>query len=312
MTLQQLKYAIIVAEKGTFNEASKVLFISQPSLSSAIKELEDELKINIFIRNNRGVNVSPEGVEFLGYARQVIQQSDLLQEKYLSGSTTKQKFSVSTHHYLFAANAFVDLIKEYGGEEYKFSFRETRTSEVIDDVKNLRSEIGIIYLSNFNESVISKLLKESELLFTQLFVAKPHVFLFKKHPLAKSKFISLNELDEYPCLTYEQGEQNSFYFSEEILSTRSVKKSIKMSDRAAMVNLMIGVNGYTICTGIFPHYLHGDDIVAVPLSVSEKIRVGTIMHKNASKTRLGDIYLNALKRIAENLDFDIDKTNSLL
>lgn len=301
MTLQQLKYAIKVADKGSFNEASKALFISQPSLSKAIKELETEAKITIFLRTNRGVKTSIEGAEFLGYARQVVQQSELLEEKYLSGKKAKQRFSVSTHHYLFAANAFVDLIKEFGGEEYEFTFRETQTYEVIADVKNLRSEIGLIYLSDFNELVIRKLLKESELVFTKLFMAKPHVFVYKRHPLAQKKILSIDELDDYPCLNFEQGGQNSFYFSEEILSTRSVKKSVKVSDRAAMVNLMIGVNGYTICTGVFPEYLHGDDILSIPLDSDENIQVGTITHKDATVTSLGEIYLEALKRIADNL-----------
>ncbi|SDM52543.1 LysR family transcriptional regulator [Acetanaerobacterium elongatum] len=303
MTLQQLKYVLAVADKGSINEAAKSLFISQPSLSNAIKELEAELKITIFVRTNRGICISTEGAEFLGYARQVVQQSDLLEEKYLSAAPSKQRFSVSTHHYLFAANAFVDLIKEFGGEEYEFSFRETKTYEVIDDVKNLRSELGLIYLSDFNTPVILKLLKESNLIFTELFTARPHIFIYKKNPLASKKSVVLEDLDDYPCVTFEQGEHNSFYFSEEILSTRNVNKSIKVSDRAAMVNMMIGVNGYTISTGIFPEYLHGEDIIAVPLEAEETIHVGTILHKDVTLSRLGENYLQALKRIADGLQF---------
>ncbi|QEH67587.1 LysR family transcriptional regulator [Cellulosilyticum sp. ST5] len=301
MTLQQLKYAVAIADKGSINEAAKYLFISQPSLSNAIKDLEKEIKITIFTRTNRGIQISSEGAEFLGYARQVLQQSELLEQKYLSGMPAKQRFSVSTHHYLFAANAFVDLIKEFGGEEYEFTFRETKTYEVIDDVKNLRSEIGLIYLSDFNAPVIGKLLKESNLVFTELFTARPHVFLYKHHPLAQNKTITLEELEDYPCVSFEQGDQNSFYFSEEVLSTRSVKKSIKVSDRAAVVNMMIGVNAYTFSTGVFPEYLHGEDIVSIPLEADEKICVGTIIHKDTTLTHLGEIYLEALKRIAENL-----------
>lgn len=304
MTLQQLKYVIEVADKGSMNEAAKSLFISQPSLSNAIKELEMEIKITIFVRTNRGIRITTDGAEFLGYARQVMQQSDLLEEKYLSTGPSKQRFSVSTHHYLFAANAFVDLIKEFGADEYEFTLRETKTYEIIDDVRSLRSEIGLIYLSNFNEPVIRKLLKESNLVFTELFVARPHVFIFKRHPLAKNKSITLNELDEYPYLSFEQGEYNSFYFTEEILSTRSVKKSIKVSDRAAVENLIIGINGYTISTGVFPEYLHGEDIISVPLEADEKIQVGTIVHKDVTLTRLAETYLDALRRIADNLNLD--------
>ena len=302
MTLQQLKYAVAIADRGSINEAAKYLFISQPSLSNAIKDLEKEIKITIFTRTNRGIQISTEGAEFLGYARQVLQQSELLEQKYLSGMPAKQRFSVSTHHYLFAANAFVDLIKEFGGEEYEFTFRETKTYEVIDDVKNLRSEIGLIYLSEFNTPIISKLLKESNLIFTELFTARPHVFLSKRHPLAQNKVLTLEELEDYPCLSFEQGEQNSFYFSEEVLSTRTVKKSIKVSDRAAQVNMMIGVNAYTLSTGVFPEYLHGEDIVSIPLEAKEKICVGTIIHKDTTLTALGEIYLEALKRIAASVN----------
>lgn len=301
MTLQQLKYVLKVADKGSINEAAKSLFISQPSLSNAIKELEKEIKITIFTRCNRGITISNEGAEFLGYARQVIQQSDMLEEKYLNAEPAKQRFCISTQHCTFTANAFVDLVKEFGGSEYEFTIRETKTYEIIEDVKTLRSELGVIYLSNYNEIVILKLLKESNISFSELFTSKPHVFLSKTHPLADNIMIQLEELDDYPCLSFEQGEYNSFYFSEEILSTRSVKKSIKVSDRAAIVNFMIGLNGYTISSGVFPKYLHGDDIVAVPLNADENIKVGVIMHKDVTMTKLGEIYLEALKKITMEL-----------
>lgn len=283
------------------NEAAKSLFISQPRLSNAIKELEEEIKITIFIRTNRGVTITNKGSEFLGYARQVLQQFNMLEEKYLSEEPTKQHFCISTQHYTFAANAFVELVKEFGAAEYEFTLRESKTYEIIEDVKNLRSELGIIYLSNYNESVILKLLRESNITFSELFTAKPHVFISKKHPLSDKKSINLDELDDYPCLSFEQGENNSFYFSEEILSTRSVKKSIKVSDRATIVNFMIGLDGYTISSGVFPKYLHGDDIIAVPLNVDEVIRVGIIKHSDVTLTRLGEIYVDALKKVAQEL-----------
>ncbi len=301
LTLQQLKYALEVASKGSMNEAAKSLFISQPSLSNAIKELEKEIKITIFIRTNRGVTISNEGAEFLGYARQVLQQYSMLEEKYMSEKPAKQHFCISTQHYTFAANAFVELVKEFGASEYEFTLRETKTYEIIEDVKNLRSELGIIYLSNYNESVLLKLLRERNITFSELFTTKPHVFISKNHPLSDKESIDLDELDDYPCLSFEQGEYNSFYFSEEILSTRSVKKSIKVSDRAAIVNFMIGLDGYTISSGVFPKYLHGEEIIAVPLNVDEVIRVGTIKHRDVTLTKLGEIYLDALKRMAQEL-----------
>lgn len=301
LTLQQLKYALEVASEGSMNEAARSLFISQPRLSNAIKELEKEIKITIFIRTNRGVTITNEGAEFLGYARQVLQQFNMLEEKYLSEEPAKQHFCVSTQHYTFAANAFVELVKEFGADEYEFTLRESKTYEIIEDVKNLRSELGILYLSNYNETVLLKLLKERNITFSELFTAKPHVFISKNHPLSDKGSIHLDDLDDYPCLSFEQGEYNSFYFSEEILSTRIIKKSIKVSDRAAIVNFMIGLDGYTISSGVFPKYLHGDDIIAVPLNVDEVIHVGIIKHSDVTLTRLGEIYVDALKKVAQQL-----------
>jgi DNA-binding transcriptional LysR family regulator len=299
MTLQQLKYVVKVAEKGSINEAAKELLISQPSLSSAIMELEKEVHITIFIRNNRGVSITNEGMEFLGYARHVLTQSELLESKYISNTPMKQRFCVSTQHYTFAANAFVELVKEFGLDEYEFALNETTTYQIIEDVKTLFSEIGIIYLSYYNETVIRKILKENNLFYTELFTAKPHVFLYKHHPLANKISVELNDLDQYPCISYNQGQNNAFYFSEEILSTRTVKKSIRVSDRAAVVNFLIGLNGYTISSGVFPRYLHGDDIISVPLDVDEKIQVGTIVHKDTVLSDLGKIYIEALRQYAK-------------
>jgi len=295
MTLQQLKYAIAIADKNSMNEAAKELFIAQPSLSNAIKELEQEIGVAIFIRTNKGIAITVEGREFLGYARQVLEQAALLEEKYLGAKPSKIQLAISTQHYSFAVKAFVELIKEHGMEEYEFCLRETRTFEIINDVKNLKSEIGILYLNEFNEKVISKLLRESNLFFEELFTAKPHVFLGINNPLAKKESVNMEELVEYPYLSFEQGEVNSFYFSEEILSTLEHKKSIRVSDRATLFNLLIGLNGYTISSGVISEELNGKDIVAVPLDVRETMKIGYITHKNIQISRLGETYIEKLK-----------------
>jgi len=297
MTLQQLKYAIEIANCGSINIAAKKLFISQPSLSNAIRDLETEMNITIFERTNRGISLTTHGAEFLGYARQVVEQTELLEKRYLNAKPSPQHFSVSTQHYAFAVNAFVDLIKEYGNDEYEFNLRETKTYEIIEDVKNLRSEIGILYLNEFNTKVLTKLFNENNLKFTKLFIGKPHVFISVKNPLSKKKLVTIKDLEEYPYLSFEQGEYNSFHFSEEILSTLSHKKSIRVSDRATLFNLLIGLNGYTISTGILSAELNGNDIIAVPLDIKEEITVGWIAHKNITLSSLGNIYINALNKI---------------
>ena len=288
MTLQQLKYVVMVAEKGTITEAAKKLFISQPSLTNAIRELENEMNITIFDRTNKGISVSKDGEVFLGYARQVLEQANLLKEKYLGKSDIKQQFCISTQHYSFAVNAFVDLIKEYGQDKYDFSLRETQTYEIIDDVARMKSEIGVLYLNDFNENVILKELKANNLEFHELFVAKPHVFISRKHPLAKNDIITNEELEAYPYLSFEQGEHNSFYFSEEIFSTTERKKNIRVRDRATLFNLLIGLNGYTVCSGVIDEKLNGKDIISVPLADESDMRIGYIVHRKAILSRLGD------------------------
>lgn len=301
MTLQQLRYIIKVAQTGTISEAAKELFISQPSLSNAIKELEKELGIIIFSRTNKGIIISDDGLEFLGYARQVVEQADLLENRYLQDKITKKRFSISTQHYSFVVNAFVDLVKKYRDSNYEFMIRETRTHEIIEDVKTLKSEIGILYLNDFNKKVINKLLKENNLIFQQLFVARPHIFVSDTNPLAKQKLVNLEDIAPYPYLSFEQGQYNSFYFSEEILSTMTHQKMIKVSDRATLFNLLIGLDGYTICTGIISEELNGANIIAIPLDVDEIINVGYIVHKDTARSKLGQIFIEALRYNTQQL-----------
>lgn len=294
MTLQQLKYVIEVANRGSMNEAAKRLFISQPSLSNAIKDLEEELNITIFERTNKGITLSKEGAEFLGYARQVTEQAELLESRYMNAKPSPQHFSVSTQHYAFAVNAFVHLVNEYGQDEYELALRETKTHEIIQDVKSQRSEIGILYLNEFNSKVINRLLKDANLKFTSLFTAQPHIFISIHNPLAKQSIVTIDQLQDYPYLSFEQGEYNSFHFSEEILSTLTHPKSIRVNDRATLFNLLIGLNGYTISTGVLSADLNGNEIIPVPLDCDETINVGWICHQNAALSKLALEYIEAL------------------
>ncbi|MEE1124674.1 MAG: LysR family transcriptional regulator [Acutalibacteraceae bacterium] len=305
MTIQQLKYIIKVAECGSISEASKQLFISQPSLSSAIKELENEFGIEIFKRTSRGISLSSDGSEFLSYARQIIEQTQLMERRYISNKKQKQLCSVSTQHYAFAVNAFVELISSLNTDEYEFTLRETRTYEIIEDVSSFRSELGIIYLSNFNQKVISKLLADNNLVFKPLFVAEPHVFLSTAHPLANKELINPEDLDDYPFLTFEQGTYNSFYYSEEMFVKEQHKKIIHVSDRATLFNLLIGLNGYTICSGVLNSNLNGNNISSVRLNTDEKMTIGFIQNP---KTNLSDValtYMDKLKALIRADGFDI-------
>lgn len=300
MTLQQLRYVVAVAETGNITETAKRLFISQPSLTNAIRELEKEMQIRIFTRTNKGVAVSNEGDLFLSYARQILEQTSLLEERFLNKKERNPKFSVSCQHYSFAVNAFVDVIRKFGGDKYDFTLRETQTYEIIEDVSRLKSEIGILYTSSKNEEIILKLMKQNGLIFKELFVANPHVFISSGHPLAGKEILTLEELEEYPYLSFEQGEYNSFYFSEEILSTLDRRKNIKVRDRATLFNLVIGLNGYTVSSGVISRELNGENIIAKPLAVEESMRIGTITQKNMPLSRYGAAYVEALHRHIPN------------
>ncbi len=298
MTLQQLKYMLAISETGSMNKAAELLYVSQPSLTSSVQELEKEIGIKIFNRSGRGVTLTNDGSEFVQYARQVVGQFDVLAEKYIGKGSVKKKFGVSSQHYSFAVKAFVEMVKEFDTAEYEFAVRETKTAEVISDVATLRSEIGIIYLNDFNRKSITKLLSGSGLEFHTLTKCAPYVYLWKGHPLASEKKIDFEQLAEYPCLSFEQGDRSSFYLSEEILSTSNYQRTIKANDRATMLNLMVGLNGYTLCSGIICEELNGSDYVAVPFEspTDEIMEIGYITLKNVIMSEMAEIYIREIKK----------------
>lgn len=305
MTLQQLLYVIRISETGSFNKAAEGLFVSQPSLTNAVKELEKEIGVTVFNRTGRGVTLTAEGVRFLPYARQVVAQYQNLLEAYGRQEARRQHFAVSTQHYSFAVKAFVEMTKAFDVAEYAFAIRETRTLNVIDDVAAARSEIGILYLNDFNRKAILKILSSNQLLFMPLIACKAYVYLWKGHPLARRKRISFDELAPYPCLAFEQGDGSSFYLAEELLSTNEYPRIIKCCDRATVLNLMVGLNGYTICSGIICEELNGEDYIAVPYDEKDKspdttMELGLITRKNQVLSQAGERYVAELKRYLDN------------
>ena len=302
MTLQQLKYVIGIAETGSFNKAAEKLYVSQPSLTSTIHDLEEELGIIIFNRTGRGVTLTNDGTEFLAHAKQLYMSYENLMEKYgEEGKGLRKKFGVSTQHYSFAVKSFVEMVKKFNTAEYEFAIRETKTKEVNDDVANLKSEIGILYLSDFNRKIIMNLLKSKDLEFHKIIDCKAFVYIWKGHPLAKNKSISFSELEDYPCLSFEQGDGASYYFAEEILSTDEYHRTIKANDRATILNLMIGLNGYTLCSGIICEELNGSDYVAVPFReedehINRVMEIGYITKKNFNLSTIGEIYIKENKK----------------
>lgn len=296
MTLQQLLYAVKIAETKSMNKAAIELFISQPALSSAIHELEEELNLEIFIRNQRGVIVTTEGENFLRYARQMVEMADMIRDRYESDENKQNKFSVSMQHYSFAVEAFMKLAEEFKLNDYELAVHETKTSEVIENVEKFRSELGIIYEHSFNEKAINKILSDKDLVFVPLFDCDIYVYMSASHPLADRKKVDIDEIAEYPCLSFEQGDNNSFYYAEEMFSTYKYKRIIKADDRATMLNLMTGLNGFTLCSGIICEKLNGDGYTAIPLDTDEKMTIGYIKRKNMPLSKLGERYISIMEK----------------
>lgn len=305
MRIQQLEYLERIVEAGSINEAAKRLFLTQPSLSNAVKELENEMGIQIFQRSSGGISLTAEGREFMTYSKQILDQVNLMNERYKNGQQRKQSFSVSAQHYAFVVHAFVELIKSVNANEYQFTLRETETQNIFNDLAQFKSELGILYTNGFNQKIMQRLFKENNLVFTPLFVAKPHIFVSRYNPLTSKSSVNLSDLEDYPYLSYEQGKVNSFYFSEEILSTLSHKKSIKVSDRATIFNLMVGLNGYTISSGIISSKLNDDKIVAIPLNVDDDITMGWLKHRQVELSPLAERYLTMLKEHIRGYGFKI-------
>lgn len=301
MTLQQLRYAVTVAECKSMNKAATELFITQPSLSNMIKELESEIHVEIFRRTNRGIIITTEGEEFLGYARQMLDYYQLIEEKYVDNSARKKKFSVSMQHYTFAVEAFIHLARNYNMEEYEFAIHEGMTSEVIENVRLHRSEVGVLYRNDFNEKFLEKLFNEKNLEFIPLFDCNIYAYMSKSNPLAQKKSVCIEDLQDYPCMTFEQGDNNSMFFAEEVLSTYDYKQTIKLDDRATMLNLMIGLNGYTLCSGLICSELNGEEYIAIPLESDEKMTIGYIKHKRIPLSQIGMMYVEELKKYKEKV-----------
>lgn len=304
VTLQQLQYFIEVAAEGSISAAADLLYVAQPTMSAAMKDLEGRVGRELLVRSSRGVTLTADGAEFLGYARQIVEQVGLLEQRYLGRPPSRRLLGVSTQHYSFAVDAFVRMIRSSGAAEYEFSLRETRTWEIIEDVRTLRSEVGILYRNDFNRKVLDKLIRDSGLAFHPLFVAEPHIFISRRNPLAGRGRATLADLADLPRLTFDQGANNSFYLAEEILSTLSSAREIRVSDRATIFNLMIGLDGYTISTGIISGQLD-PEIVAVPLEVDERIEIGWLGHTAVPLTDQAQRYLDEVRAVVAGFGVEV-------
>ena len=301
MTLQQLIYAVTVADQTSMNRAAQALFLSQSSLSASIHTLEQEIGLTIFRRTNRGVSPTPEGEEFLLYARQIVNQYRLAEEKYIYKKESKKSFSVSSQHYTFAVKAFIEMAKRFGPDQYALGIYECKTAEILENVRNYKSELGVLYIDDFNGEILQKLMADNGLEFTELFTCNTYVFLAASHPLANRESLSLEDLEPYPCLSFDQGSNQAFYLAEEVYSTYHYRQIIKASDRATLLNLMVGLEGYTLCSGILCEELNGEGWRAVPLRSDKVMHIGYVKRQGFEVSPLGSIYIEELKKCNVNV-----------
>ena len=300
MTMQQILYALTIAQCGSMNRAAQKMYVTQPSLTSTIQDLEEELNIKIFNRTAKGVIVTAEGEDFLARARHLYQQYEMLIENYSDAGKIKRKFGVSTQHYSFVVKAFVNTVKKFDTSEFEFAILETRTRDVIYDVANAKSEVGVLFINDYNKKIIDRMLNKHDLEFNELISCNAFVYMWKGNPLADKEKVNLKQLADYPCLYFDQGDESSLFFAEEILSDYEYARSIKTNDRATMLNLMMGLNAYTLCSGIIASDINGDDFVAVPFEEDKEnkngsMRVGYITNKKTTLSEVGEMFVKELK-----------------
>lgn len=300
MTILQLKYVIAIASSKSFREAASRLFVSQPALSSTIRELEEELNIQLFERTNKGIRLTDAGKEFLAYAKEAVSQYELIEDRYLDRDLNKKHFSVSMQHYVFAVHAFINVVKEYDNGKYTFAVHETRTDEVLSNVRSLDSEVGVVAFSRSNERVMRKLFREYQLEFTPLITRETFVYVWKDHPMAKAEELSLEDLKEYPCISFDQSSENDFYLTEEALGDYEFDKLIKTNDRATSAELMAAMNGYSIGTGVMTESLAlKRDFVTIKLKEEDPLTIGYIVRANHKLSEIGQRYIDELLKYKE-------------
>ena len=300
MNITQIKYVLQIARSASMRDAATKLFISQPALSASVRELEEELGLLLFERTNKGITLTDEGREFVSYAKKAVGQYEILEDRYLSGDQDKQRFSVSTQHYNFAIRAFTAVLQDSDPEKYVFSIHETKTRDVLEDVRTLKSEVGIISFSGANEDVIKKLFKEYQLEFTPLMQRETYVYVWEDHELAGQEEISIDEMQDYPCILFDQSDDSDFYLTEEALADYDFKKLIRSDDRATTMELIAQLHGYSIGSGM----LSGDDVilkgmVSIKLKEEDPLIIGYIKRKGSMMSAYGEAYVEELLKYKE-------------
>ena len=300
MNMNQLKYVLEAAGSSSMREASTKLYVSQPALSASIHDLEEELGILIFERTNKGISLTDAGREFLTYAKKAVGQYEILEDRYLSRDSDKERFSVSTQHFTFAIKAFTNVIREMDPDRFIFSIHETKTKEVLEDVRSLKSEVGIVSFSGSSEALMKKFFRDYQLDFTLLMKRDTYVYVWEGHPFAGKDEISLDEMQDYPCVTFDQSDDSNFYLAEEALADYAFRKMIKSDDRATSMEIIADLDGYSIGSGL----LSGEDailqgLVAIKLKEEDPLTIGYITRNGSAMSMYGRKYVEEILKYRE-------------
>ncbi len=295
MTFNQLVYVVEVSKTKSINATARALYVSQSSVSTSIKELEDELGILIFNRTNRGISTTKEGEMLIQSANHILQQWKSLKERYTGEGMHKQHFSVVMHHSTFATQAYAKIVKEFGLAGYEYSIYETKTKEVLEQVNNGKSELGILYISNYNQDYYEKVLREMNLCFCPIAEYEVCAYIGKSHPLVGKQEVTLEELEQYPCLIFDQDENSSFYFYEEMISTYQYKNVIRTSDRATTIDLLQALDGYSIGIGTVGDETSVNGIQTVKIKTEERIHVGYLIRKGSQLSDIAEKFVAYFK-----------------
>jgi len=283
MTIQQLQYVVEVAKSDSINKAAQNLFISQPTLSVAIKELEEEIGTSLFQRSRKGIAITNDGIEFLRLAEEILGKLDYVKKSYLvKSASTISRFQVSCQHYAFVVEAFIQFMDKYKDSRFHFTIKETKTLACIEDVYQRKSILSIIYLNSANENLIRRVLTSKSMEFHEMYTVKPHVFLRKAHPLAGKSIISAEDLAPFPMIAYEQ--EKGEYLGEEMIIVENPDKVISTQDRGTTNNIIANTDGYNIGTGYIIPGIISDEITSIPLDVDDEMQVGWISLANRELT----------------------------
>ncbi|MCM3731193.1 LysR family transcriptional regulator [Fictibacillus nanhaiensis] len=295
MTPQQFRYIVEIAKHNSISKAASALYVTQPSISRAVRELETELGITILDRTNKGVVFTKEGTELLFYAKTLLEQMESVVHHFNKEKTMNlTKFSISSQHYGFAIEAVANLMDYFAERNYELTIREDKTFDVIDDVYASRSILGILFLTDLNKHFFERYFTSKQLTFTPIASLKQHVFLRKEHPLAHLECITLDQLRDYPYLTYQQDDM-LLHFAEEALNVDNIGKLVYLKDRGAMNNLLSNTDSYNLGTGCIVHNYMNPNIISIPLEESNMIEVGLVKRNDVHLPDEVLVYISFLK-----------------